>query len=81
MGVIAKSTLFFSSTTFIGYLGLRHLRNVIKEVPLPASSILQQHHQQAKDSRPNDGHFADAFQAQLPSNVVEHIHHNIKTRK
>jgi len=76
MGVIAKSALFFSSTTFIGYLGLRHLRNVIKEVPLPASSTLQQHYQQAKDSSPNDGHFADAFQAQLPSNVVEHIHHN-----
>ena len=75
MGLITKATILFSSTTFIGYLGLRHLRKAIKEVPLPPASILQHYFQQAKNSNPNDEHFADAFQAQLPSNVAEHMHH------
>ena len=76
MELFTKATVILSSTTFIGYLGLRHLRKAIKEVPLPPSSILHQYFQQAKNSNPNDGHFADSFQAQLPSNVVEHIRKN-----
>ena len=75
MGLVTKATILFSSTTFIGYLGLRHLRKSIKEVPLPPASILQHYFHQAKNSNPNDGHFADAFQAQIPSNVAENVHH------
>ena len=75
MGLVTKATILFSSTTFIGYLGLRHLRKAIKEVPLPPASILQHYFHQAKNSNPNDGHFADAFQAQIPSNVAENMHH------
>ena len=76
MGLITNATIIFSSTTFLGYLGLRHLRNVIKEVPLPTSSILQQYFQQAKQSNPDASHFADAFQAELPSNAVEYFRKN-----
>jgi len=75
MGLITKASILFSSTTFIGYLGLRHLKKAIKEVPLPPGSIIHNYFQQVKQLNPNDGHFSDAFQAQLPSNVAEQIHH------
>lgn len=66
MGFLSSVTILATSTTFVGYVVLRHIRRVVKEIPIPQTSILFQHFQNARQNTPDQRHFADAFKATLP---------------
>ena len=69
MGLITNATLIVSSTTFVGYYALRHLKTIVKEIQIPKSSILFRHFQRTKQDCPERWHSADAFEAKLPANL------------
>ena len=69
MGLITNATIIVSSTTLLGYCALRHVKTIVKEIPIPTSSILFHHFQTAKRDSPERWHSADAFEAKLPPNL------------
>ena len=69
MVVFTKVALVISSTSVVGYVALRHLRNIVKETKIPQSSILYQYFQDSRQAYPDQRHYADAFKAELPSRL------------
>ena len=69
MGLITNATIIVSSTTLVGYCALRHDKTIVKEIPIPKSSILFHHFQTAKRDIPERWHSADSFEAKLPPNL------------
>ena len=69
MGLITNATIIVSSTTLLGYCALRHVKTIVKEIPIPTSSILFHHFQTAKRDSPERWHSADAFEAKLAPNL------------
>ena len=69
MGLITNAAIIVSSTTLVGYCALRHVKTIVKEIPIPTSSILFHHFQTAKRDSPERWHSADAFEAKLPPNL------------
>ena len=69
MGLITNTTIIVSSTTLLGYCALRHIKTIVKEIPIPTSSILFHHFQTAKRDSPDRWHSADAFEAKLHPNL------------
>ena len=66
MGFLTSATIVATSATFVGYGALRHIQRVVKEIPIPQTSILFQHFQNIRQIAPDQHHFADAFRAALP---------------
>ena len=66
MGFFSSATIVATSSAFVGYVGLRHIRRIVKEIPIPHTSILFQHFRNARQDSPDQQHFADAFSAALP---------------
>ena len=69
MGLITNAAIIVSSTTLVGYCALRHVKTIVKEIPIPTSSILFHHFQTAKLDSPERWHSVDAFEAKLPPNL------------
>ena len=69
MGLITNITIMVSSTTLVGYCALRHVKTIVKQIPIPKSSILFHHFQTAKRDIPDRWHSADAFEAKLPPDL------------
>ena len=66
MGLLTQASILMSSSAFVGYFGLRHLRRIVTEIEVPQWSILSQHFQNVRQSSPEKRHYADAFQTELP---------------
>ena len=69
MGLITNAAIIVSSTTLVGYCALRHVKTIVKEIPIPTSSILFHHFQTTKLDSPERWHSADAFEAKLPPHL------------